>query len=377
MRNASATLWIAGLAVLLGVADIAGPLCRPVAAQQPANQSWYTPITSGVKSGFDKVGKAITPSTPKKSAPEDDATSLKSPSKPSAELYVAIGRRCEEMGKMSDAEHQYQTALNLSRDDLSALLAYARLKEQLGQKEDAFSLYQRAAKAHPKEPSVHNNIGLFFARQGRLDQAVSAISVAIRMSPKNPLYRNNIATVLVDQCRFREAYANLREVYSEAVAYYNMGYLLNKKGNTQAAMQHFAMAIRSDPSMLPAQRWVEYLAKRNTPARVRNDPAADGPRTTTDQKRWADTSTEQRRNEYSLDDVKQAPRVEMPDRDEPRVSNAATSRRLPPLPAEEADNDGPSLPGFSFNSPKNPTIPTAPLPPPSSNAAVRRLPQVR
>ena len=98
----------------------------------------------------------------------------------------------------------------------------------------------------------------------------------MELAPKNPLYRNNIATVLVDQGRLREAFAHLKQAHGEAAAYYNMGYLLNKKGQTQAAMQHFALALKADPSMVAAQRWLEYLQRSTTQARLPQHPAAGG-----------------------------------------------------------------------------------------------------
>ena len=85
------------------------------------------------------------------------------------------------------------------------------------------------------------------------------------MAPKNPLYRNNIATVLVDQCRFREAFTNLREVHSEAAAYYNLGCLLNKKGNTPAAMQNFALALGPTRRWFPCNAGIRVPKERRRP----------------------------------------------------------------------------------------------------------------
>lgn len=433
MIRGSAKLWIAGFAILLGIADVVGPSCLPVAAQQPnANQSWYTPITSGVKNGISKVGKAFDPKASKKPvASEDDAISLKAKSSASPDLYVAIGMRCEETNRLADAERQYQTALSMNRDHLGALLAYARLKEQTGFKEDALWLYQRAVKVHPKEPSVHNNIGLYYARQGRLDEAAEALTTAVRLAPKNPLYRNNLATVLVDQCRFREAFSNLREVHGEAAAYYNMGYLLNKKGQMQAAIQHFAQASRIDPSLVAARRWVEYLQKKTAQARLPDRPPTEELQITPEKNRWTEVPVERPREfpvertretprepsrvdfsrtrdddsrdrvdytkdrddfprdraEQSRDERAEAPREPRrhdssaigPDRNAASMMpDAVRPRRLPPVTRDESQDDGPSLPGFSCNRASRPASPDdAPMPPPSTNSAVRRLPEVR
>jgi tetratricopeptide (TPR) repeat protein len=415
-------LWAVSLAILvIGGVDAAGLLCRSASGEESntaSKESWSSSFTSSVKRGFNKIGQALDPKgSSAKAVPEDDAIALKNQGKPSPELYVAIARRSEEIGNQADAEQQYQAALRINADHLPALLGYARLKEQLGLANEAVALYRQAAKSHPREPSVHNNIGLFYARQGRLDDAVAAMTVAVQLAPKNPLYRNNIATVLVDQCRFREAYSHLRSVFSEASAYYNMGYLLNKKGQTQAAMQNFALALRADPSMAPAQRWIEHLQKTTTQARLPHHPAAEGLRITSERPQPNATRDSglvgSSRNEVEQapaprnlarppmannverapmpsnveraptpNDVARAPELTAgPDRGASSLlPEAAGPRRLPPIPSGQAESDGPSLPGISYDrsepAPQPPT-PTAPLPPPSTNSAVQRLPRVR
>jgi tetratricopeptide (TPR) repeat protein len=360
-------------------ASVAGPLCHPAVAQQTAganSQSWYTPITSGAK----KIGQAFDPKSSKtNSAPEDDSISLKTQGKPSADLYVAIGRVYQEAGNLPDAEQQYQAALRLSHDEhLGALLAYARLKEDLGQKNEALALYQQAAKTHPKDPSVYNNAGLFYARQGRLDEAVSALTIAIRMAPKNPLFRNNIATVLVDLGRHHEAFAHLRAVHGEAAAYYNMGYLLNKKGQPQAAMQHFAMALRADPSMVVAQRWLEYLERKTTQARLAHHPTAEGLRITTERAAVDATPEAGQLDSPAAQPARGGTALAASESNvSPPPSVAMTTSRLPPVAAERPESRGPSLPGISYDGGESSADQAAPMPPSDTDFAVRRLPLVK
>jgi len=269
------------LTILLSATiHVAGPLCPCALAQQPAdsaNKSWTDSVTAPFKQGFDKLGRALKP-TPAAAAhtPEDEAVSLKSKAKVGPELYLAIARVYQQAGKPAEAEQQYRTALKEFPDDLPVLLSYAQLKDNLGQLDEAIEIYQRAAKAHPQQAAIYNNLGLCYARQNRLDEAVAAMSRAIQFDGKNPLYRNNIATVLVDQGNSREAFANLRAVHSPGAAYYNMGYLLQKKGQTQAALQHFTLALRADPSLAAARSWTEYLQRSTTQARLPQHPAAAG-----------------------------------------------------------------------------------------------------
>lgn len=222
----------------------------------PAQKSSFT---GSIKQGFSKVGTMFSPKTNQNTISEDDPTSLKNKSKPSAELYSAIAKWYDEQGKTAEAEQYFQMALKEKADDLTSLLGYAKFQENQGRIKEALALYQKAVQTHPREPSAYNNLGLCFARRGKLNEATQALSQAAQLEPRNPLYRNNLATVLVDQNRLAEAFANLRDVHGDAKAYYNMGYLLQKKGKIEAAEHDFAQALRIDPTMVAAQKWLAYL----------------------------------------------------------------------------------------------------------------------
>jgi len=224
-----------------------------------ANTAPKSSVTASIKQGFNKVGEFFTPKSNTEQSSSIDAVSLKSPAKPGPQLYSAIAGLYEESGKHAEAEQYYQMALKEKADDLSSLLGYARLQENQGRFNEAVSLYQRAVQTHPKESICYNNLGLCYAKRGKLKEATDAMGQAAQLDPRNQLYRNNLATVLVDQNRLTDAFANLREVHGDAVAYYNMGYLLNKKGQTEAAEHHFAQSLRIDPTMAPAQRWLNYM----------------------------------------------------------------------------------------------------------------------
>ncbi len=142
---------------------------------------------------------------------------------------------------------------------MAALLGYAGLKEKTAKPDEAQRLYQKAVEQFPNEPAVHNNLGLFLARQNQHAESARSLSRAVALQPQNPLYRNNLATVLVEMNRIPEAYSHLKAAHGEAGGYYNLGFLLQKKGNTQEAMGYFSAALRADPTMPPAQQWLLKL----------------------------------------------------------------------------------------------------------------------
>jgi tetratricopeptide (TPR) repeat protein len=236
-----------------------------------------TSFGDSVKNSFNKMGSVFS-SKPKPTSVDnpDDATLLKNNAKPSPALYVAIAHLYEEAGKNAQLERNYQKttanfkeaeanylkALRENNEDLTALLDYGRFKEDRGDPNTALLLYQRAIKLHPREASARNHLGLFYERRNQHEEASREMALAVQFDPGNVLYRNNYAALLVERNRLPEAFAVMRDVHGDAAAYYNIGYLLQKKGNYDAAEHHFMQALRADPTMAAAGRWLNYLHKR-------------------------------------------------------------------------------------------------------------------
>ncbi|MBN1395378.1 MAG: tetratricopeptide repeat protein [Pirellulales bacterium] len=332
-----------------------GPIGQTVEAQQPYSgkeKTWTESISSGFKKGIEKVGgKGQSKPQHHVYGAKDDPVALSNKSKPGPELYVAVARLYEESGNTTDAMSQYLAALELKDDYLPALLGYARLEERAGRIDEAMRIYRYAIKTNPKQTApALNNMALCYARSGRVDEAIAALSEAVKSDPKNPLYRNNIATLLIDRNRFREAFAHLRNVHSEAASYYNMGYMLNKKGQTEAALQHFVRALQVDPQLVQARQWIEHLQRETSLARrPRRTEVGDNPN-------GSENAT----------------------RPDPKVERAPPlghkpPKRLPPTAANDSDWKEAPLPETDQ---RRSSPPPAPLPPTNDKPSIRPLPRV-
>ncbi len=288
--------------------------------------SFTASVTAPLKRGASKVAQWFKPAPAK--APMNEAISLRTKSKPTAKLYVSLARLYQESGKTAEAQKQYEKALELTPDYLGALLGYARLKDRLGQPNEAARLYEQAIKAHPEEASVYNNFGLFHARHGQLEASVDMLHKAIDRAPRDMKYRNNIAPVLVQMGRNGEAFTQLQTAHGDAIAYYNLGFHIEKKGNKDLARQHYAMALKFDSTLAAARQGLQRL-----PEKARSDEGlpVEGP------------SLTQRR--------------------------AASGQRF----AERFSRDGKGQTGGVRQLPPPPEIPAPPTP--NSSVVPRRLPQ--
>ncbi len=335
---------------------IHSPSISQVAART-RKSSLTASVSSSLKSGWRKISKTITPET--QTDKIDDPTSLFSKSKPGPELYVAVARLQEQSGRVEEAERQYEKALKEESDHLGAMLGYAHLLDRLGRSDEASKMYRKAAKVHPQEAAVHNDLGLYYARQGRLTEAVAALDRAIRLQPKRALYRNNMATVLVERGQLDAALMHFRAVHGAAVAHYNLGYLLDKRGDKRAARSQFAAALQKDPSFEAAATWLRRLqgpAERpasSSTARGESRPSngleSRVPRKQIPNRRIADQPIPPPRQPAGGGPVSQSTL-----RFQPTKNPSPKIRKLPPLPQHRPGSTSREPTGPALTPPRNP-----------------------
>ncbi|MBA4019100.1 MAG: hypothetical protein C0483_18185 [Pirellula sp.] len=220
----------------------------------------------GVMSGLKKLGDTVSSpfkKTPEKKTPpvaEDDPVQLTSKTAPPGpSLYVSLAKLQEKAGKNESALEKYNQALEIDPKYLPALLGIARLHDRTGDYEKALAAYTKATVVHPESAAAFNDLGLCYARADRMTESVTALQRAVALDGEKALYRNNLATVLVEVGRSDEAYRTLVKIHGEGIAHYNVGYLLNKRGEKQRALEQFRLAAKVDPNLAPAKQWIEML----------------------------------------------------------------------------------------------------------------------
>lgn len=239
-----------------------------------------------VKKKVDRLAQAVAPSP--SAEPAEDPTSLRTKAKVSPELYIAAAQVHESAGRLAQAENAFQQAFRLAPKHLPTHLAYARFKDRQHQSREALGIYLRLVSEYPNEATLFNDLGMYYARRGMNQEAIAAFERAVQLQPKRLLYRNNLAVVLVQNDALEPALAQLLAVYTEPEACYKLGYLLQKKGDQQLALEYFGRALQLSPGMVEARQWYEHLqrqlASRAVPTQVRGrqgdsfpPPPADSP----------------------------------------------------------------------------------------------------
>jgi tetratricopeptide (TPR) repeat protein len=258
-------VWIAFAPIACLATGCSTPLFpRANGRAQPAIGSQPGPVKQlaaavGATSAGQKISNAFKPS--KASEDPTDPVSLKSKTAPvTPDTYVKLAKISADSGDIEGAREAYHKALTMKPHHLGALLGLGRVFESQGQLDRASKLYLEATQNHPNDASAFNDLGWCYARMRHYDAAVAALSRAVELKPDRELYRNNIAAVLVKLNRTDEAMAHLADARGDAVAHYNLGCLLHEENRDQAALKHFQLALRQQPTFEAAQQWIASLS---------------------------------------------------------------------------------------------------------------------
>jgi len=243
-----------------------GPNSYVQGPEKPTN-----PFFAGVRSTAATIGDAF--SIEPRVIPATAPTSLAGhPANISADLHFQAAQVYETQQNTASAITHFQKALEASPADPKIMVAFGRLYDRQNDLLRAQGLYRQALQVDPNNGAALNALGISYAKQGNLDAALTELARAAQVQPENARYKNNIANVLADAGRYDEAYAQLASVHGEAVAHYNLGYLLLQQGKQAEARRELGLALKANPYMEQARSVLDSMG----PTSGQVQPASTG-----------------------------------------------------------------------------------------------------
>ena len=122
-------------------------------------------------------------------------------------------------------------------------MAEAIALERQDDYDGAITSYRLALRDRPNDPRILQNMAIAYSRLGRLDDAIRSYNRALTFEPEL------------------------------SGAHYGLAFLLLKRGETAAAVEHLETFLATPPASGETERWVRHA--RETLGELRDAPAPD------------------------------------------------------------------------------------------------------
>lgn len=178
-------------------------------------------------------------------------------------IHLAYGAWHEQKGDYLEAEKSYKKVLEKKPKDLEANLGLARIEEAFNHYEKCDDHLQKALKDHPKDPRVLVAIAQKHAHRDEWDAALETMKAAQEMAPFDPMYAYHLAVIEARTGDVTSAFDHFSRSIGIAEAHYNIGKILDEKGETEEAVSHFKKALKLKPELKQAEAALAEMRTNN------------------------------------------------------------------------------------------------------------------
>ncbi|MBK8914635.1 MAG: tetratricopeptide repeat protein [Phycisphaerales bacterium] len=218
-------------------------------------------IAAGVSAAL--LSGACTQSTVTNSGPGDLPSAPRSTRalEINATTYFAHGHLLERQGNLEKAISQYEEALRVGPNFVTAINRLGVTLNKVGRHAEATARFQRAITLSPSTAHLYNNLGFSLYLEGRLDEAEAALRRALEIRPDFTRASMNLGLVLGGLGRFDEALAAFRMGTDEAGALYNLALTQSEAGRYTLAVQSLSAALQINPRLEAARLHLQEIAE--------------------------------------------------------------------------------------------------------------------
>lgn len=154
--------------------------------------------------------------------------------------------------RLDEARLRFEKALQLDPKNMEALRGLGRLYTRLGDKERATQAYQAAVKHHSQNHTLAHEAAMCHGRFEDWPAALKLWQHALSLDPASRKYPRMIGLAQARLGDYESAFASLMKVCTEAEARTIMARELLDQQKPDIAMQQVEMALRLEPTYLPA-----------------------------------------------------------------------------------------------------------------------------
>jgi tetratricopeptide (TPR) repeat protein len=134
--------------------------------------------------------------------------------------------------------------------DAYSFLRAGMANERTGNYPMAVKAYQRGLAVEPDNVEILNSLGFSLFQQGKSAEAIATLDKALALDPKHAKAHNNMALASIDLGQLELAEAHYREslaIEPQPAIYNDLGYVLERQGMTDEAVEQYQKALELDP----------------------------------------------------------------------------------------------------------------------------------
>ena len=183
------------------------------------------------------------------------------------QLKLSFAAWREEAGDRPEAKRHYSEVLKEQPKNVEAILGVARIEFSEGHIDQAEQGFRRALKVDSASANAHRGLGQCQAAHKQWAEAVASLTEATKGLPEDKTIRHQLAIALVHTGDISAAQLQFTQSVGAAAGHYNTALILKDQDRLPEAEEQLELALRKDPKMKDAERWLVELRKSRNGAR--------------------------------------------------------------------------------------------------------------
>ena len=179
-------------------------------------------------------------------------------------LKLKYAQWMEETGNVEEAKLNYDDLLRSHPKNVDAILGKARIELASRDVAAAEKGFRHALKVDKSSAQAYAGLGQCQSEQKDWPAAAESLAKASSALPEEKSIRYQLGIALVHTGNLQAAQLQFTQSVGAAAGHYNIALILKDEGRVREAEEHLVMALRKDPSLKEAERWLSEL--RNSSA---------------------------------------------------------------------------------------------------------------
>jgi Flp pilus assembly protein TadD len=222
-------------------------------------------VSEGQARAWLSLGRVIEASKPDDALAAYGKAAALQPKDP--EPHLASGLILEKENKFSDAEHEYQQALELDSSSLDAMTGLANIYMRGRRFPDAEAALRKVVAAHPEEAPARIQLGRVLAAESKNDEAIAELEAGQKLAPNDMTLQRDLVELYSTAGKSDKAEAGYRMLIAahpnDAELHRGLGQSLLREKKFPAAEQEFVTALKLKPDLGEGYGDLAFAASEN------------------------------------------------------------------------------------------------------------------